>query len=309
VLASPPLALALSLFASAPAATEEPPLPSCQAIHERIDLPAEAEEKVHTLCLSPGVLTAWLFDAPLPSGAVHLELEDEEGGLIQAGPLVTLLPSEKLMPGRRLTMRVRFDDGAAPTSVTFALVVHPARAHRQIEVFRRKRTVESYQQELKVKEAEAQQCHEEITQLWAAPVRLGGLYGLRSAGLMGNKGVAATSIFKSATARAGNLFELQNGVSFRSEARVAVEVEVKLTTLAGGETWKAEGAALVGPGGRELPLLGVWQQPTAVQSHVVMVEAGAEAQEAQGTFTLKLWEHGGARPITIQGITFPQLPP
>jgi len=54
--------------------------------------------------------------------------------------------------------------------------------------------------------------------------------------------------------------------------------------------------------------LGVWQE-TADQTHVVMVEAGADPKEAQGTFTLKLWEHGGARPITIQGITFPQLPP
>lgn len=69
------------------------------------------------------------------------------------------------------------------------------------------------------------------------------------------------------------------------------------------------GAALVGTGGRELPLVGVWQEPTAVQSHVVMVEAAALPEGAQGTFTLKRWEHGGARPITIQGITFPRLPP
>jgi len=308
VLASPQLALALSLFASAPAATETPPLPNCQAIHERIDLLAEPEEKVHTLCLSPGVLTAWLFDAPLAPGAVHLEMEEQEGGLIQAGPLVTLLPSAKLMPGRRLTMTVRFDDGAAPTSVTFALVVHPARAHRQIEVSRRKRTVESYQQALKVKEAEAQQCHEENTQLRAAPERLGGLRSLRSAGLMGSQGVAANWISKSVTSRPDNPFEVTRAVSFRSRARVAVEVGLGPMTLAGGKTWQAEGAALVGPGGRELPLLGVWQE-TADQTHVVMVEAGALREQAQGTFTLKLWEHGGARPITIQGITFPQLPP
>lgn len=306
--ASPPLAFAFSLLASAPAAAELPPLPDCQAIHERIDLLAEPEEKRHTLCISPGIVTAWLFDAPLPPGAIRLDVEDQEVVLIQAGHLVTLLPSEKLMPGRRLNMTVRFDDGAAPTSVTFELVVHPARAHRQVEVFRRKRTVESYQQALKVKEAEAEQCHEENAQLRAAQGRLNGLRGLRSAKLMSEKGVAATVITNSVTSPESRLRVLR-AVSFRSRARVAVEVELDLTALTGGKAWNAEGAALVGPGGRELPVLGVWQEQLADGSHVVMVEAEAGPEKAQGTFTLKLWEHGGARPVTLQGVTFPQLPP
>ncbi|HEX8698699.1 MAG TPA: DUF2381 family protein [Myxococcaceae bacterium] len=310
MLASPRLAFALSLLASAPAAAELPPLPGCQAIQERIDLLAEPEEKRHTLCISPGIVTTWLFDASLPPGAIGLDVEaQQEVVLLQAGRLVTLLPSEKLMPGRRLNMMVRFDDGAAPTSIAFELVVHPARAHRQVEVFRRRRTVESYQQALRVKEAEVQQCHEENAQLRATQGRLDGLRGLRSAELMSDLGVAATVLTRSVTSRPGSKVEVLRAVSFRSVERVAVEVELDLTALAGGKAWNAEGAALVGPSGRELPVLGVWQEPREARSQVVMVEAKAAPGEAQGTFTLKLWEHGGARSVTLQGVTFPQLPP
>ena len=307
--ASTPFALALSLLAAVPAAAEPPPLPGCQAIHERIDLLAEPGEMVHMVCISPGIITTWLFDAPLPPGAVRLEVEEREVVLIQAGRLVTLLPPAKLMPGQRLKMMVGFDDGAAPASVTFLLVVHPARAHRQVEVFRRKRTVESYQHALKEKDTEVQQCHEENTQLRVAQGCSDGLRGLRSAKLMGDEGVVASLLNTSLTERPLTVVQVLRAVGYRSSARVAVEVALDLSAPAGGKAWNAEGAALVGPGGRELPVLGLWQELTSAQAHVVMVEAQAEPGEAQGPFTLKLWEKGGARPVTLQGVIFPQLPP
>jgi hypothetical protein len=39
----------------------------------------------------------------------------------------------------------------------------------------------------------------------------------------------------------------------------------------------------------------------------VMVEAEALPGEAQGTFTLKLWDRGGTRTVTLDGVTFPPL--
>jgi hypothetical protein len=84
---------------------------------------------------------------------VELEAKEQEVRVVQAGGVVTLVPGGSLMPGRRFKMTVRFGDGAAPASVSFVLVVHPAWGQRQVEVFRRKRTVESYQQAF---ESEAQ---------------------------------------------------------------------------------------------------------------------------------------------------------
>jgi uncharacterized protein (TIGR02268 family) len=311
VLASMPVALALALLAGAPDAAEMPPLPDCQAVQARIELPAEPEVKVYALCISPGLVTNLLLDEQLPSGAVELEAKEQEVLVAQAGPVVALVPSGSLMPGRRFNMTVRFGDGAAPSSANFVLVVHPAWGQRQVEVFRRKRTVESYQQALKVKEAEAQQCHEENEQLRAAQGHPDGLRGLRSAGLMEEGGVAFHSLARGYTLRPGSGLNVQRAISYRSGARVAVEVLLGLTAPEGSKAWEAGGAALIGLGGRELPVLPVWQEgpvtPGEERARFVMVEAQAKPKEAQGTFTLKLWDRGGTRTVTLDGVTFPPL--
>jgi hypothetical protein len=40
----------------------------------------------------------------------------------------------------------------------------------------------------------------------------------------------------------------------------------------------------------------------------VVVEAEATKKEAQGPFTLKLWEAGGQRSAIVEGVVFPALP-
>ncbi len=312
MLASMSVAFALTLLAGAPDAAEGTPLPECLAVQERIELLPEPAGKQHALCISPGLVTSLLLDEPLPpSGAVELEATEQEVLVAQAGPLVSLVPSQDLRPGRRFDMTVRFGDGAAPTRATFVLVVHPARAQRQVEVFRRKRTVESYQQALKEKEADAQQCHEENAQLRAAQGRPDGLRGLRSARLLGKDGVTSRNLTRSVTPRPGNAFTVALATSYRSSARVAVELRLKPVPPVGSQAWEAAGAALIGSGGRELPVLEVWQQePNALGAEeglVVMVEAEAGEHAPQGNFTLKLWDKGGTRTVSLTGITFPPL--
>jgi uncharacterized protein (TIGR02268 family) len=265
---------------------------------------------MHMVCISPGLVTSLLLDEQLPSGTVELEAKEQEMLVAQAGRVVTLVPAGNLMPGRRFNMTVHFRDGAAPASAGFVLVVHPAWGQRQVEVFRRKRTVESYQQALKEKEAEAQQCHEENAQFRAAQGRPDGLRGLRSAGLMGKGGIAYRALGESTTHRPGSVLKARETMSYRSGARVAVELRLELTAPAGSESWEAGGAALIGPGGRVLPVLEVWQETPVTPGKgmsVVMVEAEALPDEAQGTFTLKLWDAGGARTLTLDGVTFPPL--
>lgn len=310
MLASTPVALALALLTGTPLAAELPPLSECQAVQERIQLSPEPAGNLHTVCISPGLVTSLLLDEQLPSGTVELEAKEHEVLVAQAGRVVTLVPAGNLMPGRRFNMAVHFRDGAAPVSASFVLVVHPAWGQRQVEVFRRKRTVESYQQALKEKESEAQLCHEENAQLRQAQGRPDGLRGLRSAGLMGQGGIAFRALGESTTQRPGSVLSARNAMAYRSRARVAVELRLELTAPAGSETWEAGGAALIGPGGRVVPVLEVWQETPVTPGKgmsVVMVEAEALPDEAQGTFTLKLWDAGGARTLTLDGVTFPPL--
>jgi uncharacterized protein (TIGR02268 family) len=93
---------------------------------------------------------------------------------------------------------------------------------------------------------------------------------------------------------------------------VAVALWLVLTAPEEGKAWEADGAALVGPGGHELRVLPVWQEapitPGQNVAKLVIVEAEAQGHEAQGTFTLKLWDRGGTRTVILDRVTFPQLP-
>ncbi|KFE69438.1 protein kinase domain-containing protein [Hyalangium minutum] len=88
--------------------------------------------------------------------------------------------------------------------------------------------------------------------------------------------------------------------------RVAVALELKPPP--GAPPSGAEGAKLMDAQGRELSVLPLWQGegPEDGELHVV-VEAPAERWEAVGPYSLKLWEAGGARGLTMDGIVFPQL--
>jgi uncharacterized protein (TIGR02268 family) len=89
--------------------------------------------------------------------------------------------------------------------------------------------------------------------------------------------------------------------------RVAVELSVENTDP---RPWTAEGvagAALVSSEGVRLPVVRVWQSEPLVPGahHRLVVEAEATAEQARGTFLLELGEAGGARTLTVPGVTFP----
>jgi uncharacterized protein (TIGR02268 family) len=277
-------------------------------------LSAELGAPPPVLCISPGVVTSLLFDTPLAPGAVEVQSQGQEVQLAQSERMVALLPSARLLPGEWRKLTVRFGDGAAPSMSIVLLYVHPARGARQVEVRRQARTVESYQRELAEQKEQAQRCQEENTQLRAAQGQPEGLRGLVSSGLMGGKkgGVASADLMwptQRWTARKGSALEPQQAWSYRSHSRVAVEVRLQL--LVGEQPWVAAGAALVDAHGREVPVLPVWQEaPLALGPgfQTVVVEAEAPPGEVQGPYTLKLWEAGGPRSVTLEGVVFPPAP-
>lgn len=134
-----------------------------------------------------------------------------------------------------------------------------------------------------------------------------GLRGLLAAGvLQGKDGIAAKRLFLFVAQPSALPLTVRDAYAYRSHQAVAVAVQLK--NPAGAAEWKVGQAMLRPVGtGAELPQPQVWQSEAAgpEMSAWVVVEFAATKQQARGTYTLVLWEAGGTRPITLEGVTFP----
>ncbi|MFP2924152.1 DUF2381 family protein [Pyxidicoccus sp. 3LG] len=309
--ASSPIALLVlvTLLGWTAHADEPLRLPACDSAQEQIDLPADPEGRVYEVCISPGLGTLIVFfSAELQRENLTLEGADRFT-VVEAGKRsISLLPSENVVPGERLKLTARFADGESPASVSFVLVVHPARATRQVEVFRQKRTLASYQQAEKEKGLQLQQCHEENVRLRSELGGPRGLTGLLAMKRMDKNGVAAKTVTKGVTLHPVSALDLVIVNSYRASGLVAVELS--LAAPAGALPWTAAGAELMGPGRRALRVLAPWQsEPIAIEPGLILsrvvIEAEATEQESRGSFRLKLWNEDGTRSVIVSGVTFP----
>nr|UUL70750.1 Myxococcus xanthus-likeous family TIGR02268 [Vitiosangium cumulatum] len=299
--------LGLALLAAPAEATERVPLPTCEAGTRYIELTADTPRKTPEVCIRPELSLTMFFDAKLAS--VEVEGRERFRRVKLVDDTLTLVASEALHDGERVPVTVYFEDGAAPTSATFVLVVHPSQAERQVEVSRHERTVASLRLGEQQARAEAQQCREENARLQAECSGQGGLTGLIANGWLGRKGVVARWL-KDVTSRPGDSLVAQNVISYRAvgpkgRGRLAVELEL---FNPGAVVWTPTGAALVGSKRNELTGLTVAPvKPIPPgESQRIVVELDATELEAHDTFTLKLWGgQGGAEGVTLDGVTFP----
>lgn len=272
-----------------------------------IEISAVPAGDVQPVCISPGQTTVFSFDTQLAPGSVTLEWVDGFTTVDPGASTLKLVPSEKVPLGKPLRLTVRFADNAAPWSASLMLMAHAEEAASLVEVHRRQRTAESYKQELKAKEEEARQLREEVARLRADKSGPGGLRGLLASGAMGKEGVVSKENAPTLTVPPTMSLRVVGITAYRSASRVALAVE--LINPKGAPTWTAEGATLTlaDTRGVTLKVLPVWQDaPIAPgENRFVVVEAEATVEEARGTFTLKVWEVGGTRTVTIGGVTFP----
>jgi len=308
---SPGAFLALMLLSGADLAVE-PALPPCPS---RLELVAEPKEPLPEVCISPGLPTTFRFHAPLPPGTTVVVKGRERFADVPTGDSsFALLPLEDVQPGERFMVTVRFADGAAPTSATFPLVVHPAWAPRQVEVFRHRRTVEDCQQENQEERVRSQQLGQELGQLQLEHGP-GGLTGLFASGVLvlNDTGVLARPLKKEFTEAASNALSVDEVHSYRATMprmegeqrvmRVAVAMKAKnLGTL----PWQAHNAALVNKV-QEAAKVKVWSRSPIPpdKEDLVVVETELPEQEARETYVLKIWDESGRRLVTIGHITFP----
>jgi uncharacterized protein (TIGR02268 family) len=301
------LAVLLALFASASIAASPRDSP-CEPGIRRIELSPELVGELPTLCIGPRLAILLVFyGAELARDSVVLEGRERFARVEVGDTVLRLEPSEQVTPGERFRVTVRFRDEALPASVTLWLEVHPTRLESLVEVHRHKRTVESYQQEVREKDVQLRQCQGENEQLRVAQGVPEGLAGLLALGIVGERGVVAAKLDLSAHPSLSNAFiQIVQGIGYRSETRVVVELVLGVGS--GQEPWTAGEAELVGPGRQALRVLRTWQRgpiSAGAKDQRVWIEAEATPEEARGTFTLKVWEAQGARSITVTGVRFP----
>jgi uncharacterized protein (TIGR02268 family) len=220
--------------------------------------------------------------------------------------LIRLVSSERVVPGERFRLTVRFKEGAAPASAAFWLRVYAGRIEPLVEVYREGRTLASYQQEVQEKDTQLRQCQEDKAQLLAGQQNRGGLTGLLATGLMSKEGIPPKDIFPSMGENSGNFVKVLAAHSYRSLRTVAVEL--KLMGTEDNQPWRAVGAALVGPGRRTLRVHPPWQAEEfrrGAHDRRVVIEADATERESRESFTLKVWGEDGTRSLILTGVTFP----
>ncbi|OJH33480.1 DUF2381 family protein [Cystobacter ferrugineus] len=306
---SPCAVLLAALLAGAAQAAEPPPVSLCAAT-ARFDLVAGSPEGAPEVCASADETTTFVFDSRVAVGAVEFQPGERlaHRALGEDGLSLYVIPRGDYLPGERVKVTVRFADGAAPTSASFWLVGHASKGTRRVEVFRQPRPPDVLRKERDEAQAEARQCQEDKARLLAERERPGGLMGavwLEGAGVVASNQLG---FLKKPPANALGLDEAWS-YSFTPTgetypARVAVRL---LLNNPGAEPWTLAGAALVDKAGEEVELAR-WQEAPIPANGAGAVVVGIEGERAQFgcPCTLKLWEAGGPRTVTLGNATFPE---
>jgi uncharacterized protein (TIGR02268 family) len=299
---SPAFLLVLALLHGSPV-VESLPAAVCEDVR-RIELSRLPTRGEREICVSPGLMTGLIFDAP-----ISVELQDEVRfvEVTRGRSGISFVPPRDLVEGERLRLTARFMDGASPESIAFTLVAHSGRASHQVEVYRDRRTRESFQQEAVQERAKHQQLSEENQQLRGELERMrarleqpAGLRDVIISGAMGTNGVEAFPLTGLKEVPERDLWATR-GICYRSDGRVAAAVWVRNS---GTEPWTMVGASLSIHGE---PMKGVvWQgEPVAPgATGLVVVEVTGASAALRGDATLSLWE-AGPRVIHIPHVSFP----
>ncbi|RYZ16835.1 MAG: DUF2381 family protein [Myxococcaceae bacterium] len=268
----------------------------------RIDVSAEQEGRPHELNISPGLATLVLSDSPV----ARWELTGRENfrRIMEGTDTLALLPRNDVKEGTRLKLTLIFADGAAPGRTELVLVVHPALAQRQVELYRHPRSLASYQQEVRQLRAEVGRTQAEVERLRATQARPDGLTGLLASGVMVNEGVAFRDLTDAVQWTQTETLSVRRVTTFRVATRAAVNARL-LNRL--DMPWRPMGAALVDRTGRTVSALGIWsQEPIAPDTEgQVIVELELPSSKALGPYTLKLWAEDGTHAVTVRNISFP----
>jgi uncharacterized protein (TIGR02268 family) len=304
----------LLLLASPPDIEVRRPYPdACEESARSIALSTESAWGSIEVCTSAELSTTFVFD----SEVARVVLQDEEEFRrvdVDEGTLV-LVPRRKSRLWKPSRMTVHFEGEAAPASVTFLLVPHPARLARQVEVFRFARPEEPCEREVWQLREENASLAQEVERLRAETRGQGSLTRLFTTGRMNprNQGVVASDLSKSITRPPAETFKVEDLVAYHyplelpedGEPMFRMALVLRLENV-GTRPWKTARASLVRDGVEVRPLE-VWQpEPLAPkQRGLLILETELPEREAREKLTLQLWDEDGARSVTIGNVGLP----
>jgi uncharacterized protein (TIGR02268 family) len=255
--------------------------------------------------------TTFVFDSHVAAEAVEFQPEGRLADWAQGKEGVSLLviPKGDYLPGERVKVTVRFADGNVPASASFWLVGHAAKGTRRVELFRHARPPEVLKKERDEAQAEARQCQEEKARLLAERKGPAGIMG--AAWLEGTGGVASKNVGQWVRRNPADALRWDEARSYsyiRTGDAQPASVAVRLLLVnPGAEPWTLAGAALVDSVGEEVELAR-WQEapiPPGPTGGFVVVGTERAPERLGCPCTLKLWEAGGPRTVTLGNITFP----
>ncbi|HYO59853.1 DUF2381 family protein [Archangium sp.] len=276
-----------------------PAVAACEDV-QRVELAFMPTTAAREICVSPGLTTSVRFDAP---AVVDLQDEVRFEEVVRVRRLLTLMPPPDMVPGERLRLTVHFEGDASSRGTTFMLVAHSGQATHLVEVFRDKRTRESFQQEVLQERARNEQLRKELARMQALLSQSGGLRSLIASRTMGVNGIQAQMLKLEVPGPSEGGLSFESGSSYRADGSVAAEVWLMNS---GPEPWTVAGASLVDAEGEEMKGMKFRQEEVIPPNErkPVVVEVDATNKQAQGELTLKLWDAGG-RSITLPRVTFP----
>lgn len=292
--------LVLSLL-QGPPDMEPPSSAGCQEVRT-IELAVAPEGTNLEICVSPGLMTGFLFDAP-----ADIDLQDEPRFIqvLRGRSGMSIVPPREMAPGERLRLTVRLGVGSSQQLVLLTLVAHPGQATRQVEVYRDKRPRAFLEMEVAQQRARNQQLQEENAQLRVQLAHQQGLRGPIGSGDIDVTGVWGRRIPLDAYWQSDGGLALQGGGAYLAVQSMAVQVWIRNLSSDG---WRATGAALVDAKGQSLSKVEFFQPAVLREGEfgVVVVEVKTK-QYSRESLTLKLW--GGQRAITVPDILFPSPVP
>jgi len=304
----------LLLLASPPEVEVRSPYPdACEESARTLTLSAESTWGSLEVCTSAELTTTFVFDSEV--ARVVLQDEAEFRRLDVDEGTVVLVPRKKSRLWKPSRMTVYFEGDAAPASVIFLLVPHPARLARQVEVFRFAHLEEPCEREVRQLSEENASLAQEVERLRAETRGQGSLTRLFTTGRMepNRQGVIASDLSKSITRPLTDTLNVGEVLAYHytvvisegGEAQVRMALVLLLENV-GTRPWKTARASLVRDGVEVRPLE-VWQaEPLAPEQRgLLILETELPERAAREKLTLQLWDEDGRRSVTIGNVGLP----
>lgn len=228
------------------------------------------------------VATYLVFDADIDRASVEVEGRATRFRLVDPGERTLYIePLEAPKAGERLSVRVRYTDGASPAFASFALVSHPTVVDTRVEVVRRPSAPEVQELEVALARCEAE-----------------GPSNLVLSGRLDMAGVRARSARLGKRVQAG--MELLEGAGYRAGTWALVAVRVH--NLPGQQPWAAGELRLTRADGTLVKVLSLRMDRSPIapgDTGLVVAETETPSWTADEVFRVELREKGGGRHLVV----------